>query len=158
MKQLLLIRHAEAAHPTGTSDFDRPLTARGRQCAQELAEKLKAARMCPELLIMSPATRTESTAQIVISGTGIAKAEKIEAIYEASTKTILGLINSLPDQHQFIALVGHNPAFTDIAVYLTGKYVSLSPAAAILILFEEDRWEEITKESGVRAWFYEPAD
>lgn len=160
MKQLLLIRHAQAAHPMNVSDFDRPLTAKGLHDATELAKRLKAMKIKPELVVSSTALRAFTTATIVAEQLGLSDhMEHKPEIYEAKTKTLLQVINTLPDQYDLIALTGHNPGFSDIATYLTGKYVDLSTSGAILIGFDEiSSWAEITKENGQMYWLYEPAD
>ena len=74
MVELLLLRHAEA-EPAALDgeDFQRPLTARGRDAALAAAARLTALAWHPQRLLYSPAARTTATATL------IAQALKLDA-------------------------------------------------------------------------------
>src|ERR1700749_4832323 len=108
MKKLLLVRHAKAEKETGGKDFDRPLKYIGIQDAGFMADRLKDNGIIPELIITSPAQRTKTTAEIFSDHLKLPEAATNKAIYEASEKTLLKIINEFPDECNFIALVGHN--------------------------------------------------
>ena len=66
MYELLLLRHAEA-EPAALDgdDFQRPLTAGGRDAALAAAGRLTALPWQPQRLLYSPAIRTAATATLV---------------------------------------------------------------------------------------------
>lgn len=67
MKKIYIIRHAESASNAGEKTDDHhsiPLTAKGRTQAQELAETLA---IKPDLIVISPYSRTRETAMPFIA-------------------------------------------------------------------------------------------
>ena len=156
MKKLLLIRHAKASHETNTGDFARPLKNSGTKDALDLAKRLKVADLIPQQVYSSPALRAKTTANIITEYLGLPEASYLEAIYEAYDPTLLKIINTLPDQYDFIALAGHNPGFSNIATYLTGKYCNMPTCGAVLINFEIDSWKEVSSDTGDVSWLSDP--
>jgi phosphohistidine phosphatase len=155
MKKLLLIRHAKAGSHN-ISDFERPLTDKGLNDAALMAGKLKTAELIPEYVLTSPALRTKTTADIFIKTLDIPHKGKDKAIYEANTHTLLNVINHLPDDYSFVALVGHNPGISQILYELTGEIRDMPPAATALIGFDFDEWEMVHSDTGKLAWYDSP--
>ena len=156
MKKLLLIRHAKAANYSG-DDFERPLTDKGIYDAQYIAEKLKEAELIPEYIVYSPAKRTKTTAGIFARTLAVNNIKDNQLIYEANTHILLKVINHLPDDYSFAAIVGHNPGISRILYELTGKVREMPPAAAALIGFDFDEWEMVHTDTGKLAWYDLPA-
>jgi len=82
--------------------------------------------------------------------------ETHEKIYEASQNTLFNTIAKLPDEWDFIALVGHNPGIGEILYYLTGKVKNVATGAIAFIDFEVDEWAEISKGNGNLLYYDEP--
>ncbi|WP_207422693.1 SixA phosphatase family protein [Desertivirga brevis] len=152
MKKLLLIRHAKSDwNDPKLSDFDRPLNNRGHKNAPEMAERLLQKHIVPEHLVSSPAKRAYTTAKYFAKTFNIDKEqiEKIEGIYEASANDLLKIVNQLDNTKDFIALFGHNPGITNLAVGLSGSYISNIPTCGlILIEFPFDDWAMISYDTG----------
>ena len=67
-RRLTLLRHGEAqALDSCPEDFERTLTRRGTIEAQEIAERIVRRNLIPDLILVSPAERAWSTAEIVAS-------------------------------------------------------------------------------------------
>jgi phosphohistidine phosphatase len=158
MKKLLLIRHAKAVSELATSDFERPLKHSGIKDATFMAVRLKNHNYHPQLLITSPAIRTEATADIFTEHLGIPKAKEDKRIYSAGLKTLLEVINELPNEQNFIGLVGHNPGMEQILHYLTGSMSSVPTCAVAIIDFELDDWSMISENTGYLAWYSTPKE
>ena len=156
MKKLLLVRHAKAEKDTGGKDFDRPLKYIGMQDAGFMADRLKEKLMVPEYIVTSPALRARTTAEIFADHLGLPVPATNKSIFEASEKTLLKIINDLPDQYNFVALVGHNPSIAYILQYLTGAAMEVHTSAVALIDFETDDWASISKGLGTLAYFSWP--
>ena len=157
MKKLLLIRHAEAESYANEGDLQRPLSVMGKRDALKLAQKLKAERLLPQMVISSTALRTVITAGIITEELQLPHAQNNPAIYEASEKTLLTVINHLPDHYDFIAMVGHNPGLSYLLLNLTGKVRDVPPCTAIVLVFEDaDSWQEISHDSGVITYYTIP--
>lgn len=156
MKKLLLVRHAKAEKETGGKDFDRPLKYIGMQDAGFMADKLKEKLIVPEYIVTSPALRTLTTAEIFADHLGLPAPTTNKSIFEASEKTLLKIINDLPDQYNFVALVGHNPGIAYILQYLTGEAMEVHTSAVAVIDFDIDNWASVSKGLGTLAYFSWP--
>ncbi|MEO6976964.1 MAG: histidine phosphatase family protein [Mucilaginibacter sp.] len=156
MKKLLLVRHAKAEKETGGKDFDRPLKYIGMQDAGFMADKLKEKSIVPEYILASPALRTLTTAEIFADHMGLPAPATNKSIFEASEKTLLKIINDLPDQYNFAALVGHNPGIAYILQYLTGEAMEVHTSAVAVIDFDIDDWASVSKGLGKLAYFSWP--
>jgi phosphohistidine phosphatase len=156
MKQLLLIRHAKAEKDTSVKDIDRPLKYIGIQDAAFMAERLKDKGYIPQMIVTSPALRTKTTAEIfadhfLLPDPGINK-----KIYEASQQALLHVINQLPGQNDFVALVGHNPGIAQILYYLTGEAREVHTSTVALIEFETDDWASVSRDTGKLVYYSWP--
>jgi len=68
--ELVLVRHGEATpNPPDATDYDPPLSERGRWQAQRLARRLAGSRI--DALYASPLRRAQETAQAVAEATGL---------------------------------------------------------------------------------------
>jgi len=66
MKRLTLMRHADARwSDPGTPDLERPLNRRGTGAAETMARRLLELELIPDLVLASPARRTQQTAEIL---------------------------------------------------------------------------------------------
>jgi len=156
MKRLLLIRHAKAEKDTAGKDIDRPLKYIGIQDATFMAARLTEQKLVPQLIITSPALRTKTTAEIFTDHFALPSPGMHKDIYEASQKTLLQVINHLPVQYDFIALVGHNPGIALILDYLTGEAKEVHTSTVAVINFEADDWASISKGAGKLVYFSWP--
>jgi phosphohistidine phosphatase len=156
MKKLLLVRHAKATHESGYADFDRPLKESGKEDAKMMAQIIKGQSIIPQFIITSPALRTQTTAVIFANQLQLAAPGTDKRIYEASEQTWVRVINDLPNEHDFIAVVGHNPGISQALYYLTGQVRDLPTCAVALINFDNDEWQSITEEDGHLAFFDSP--
>jgi phosphohistidine phosphatase len=158
MKKLLLVRHAKAEKDTTVKDFDRPLKYIGIQDAAFIAERLKEEGIVPQLIVTSPALRTKTTADIFAEHFKTADPQQEKFIYEASTQALLTVINDFPAEHDFVALVGHNPGIAQILYYLTGQVKEVNTCAVAVVEFETNFWEEVTGDSGTLTYYSSPKE
>ncbi|MFD0764161.1 SixA phosphatase family protein [Mucilaginibacter lutimaris] len=158
MKKLLLIRHAKATHESGFADFERPLTDKGFQQAELMAARLQANSIQPQILVASPALRTLATANVFSQVLGLPNAITNKTIYDASESALLKVIEGLPQDKDFIALVGHNPGISQVLYYLSGAIKEVPPCSVALIEFELDTWAEIYEATGKLTFYDTPKD
>ncbi len=158
MKQLLLIRHAKATHESGYVDFERPLKYSGLQDAAIIAGRLQEYSVIPQLLIASPALRTLSTANVFAEHLSLSPPETDKRIYEADLDALVDIVNELPDSHNFIALVGHNPGFSQLVYHLTSDVIEMETCGVALIAFETNKWSAVGKFSGSVAYYTSPGE
>jgi phosphohistidine phosphatase len=155
MKTVYLIRHAKSDwNNPELTDYERPLNKRGLTDLPIMAEKLLGLNFNPQLIVSSPAQRAMNTAEL------ISKEKSIlfdSSIYEASLEDLIHLINLLPEKHNEIAIVGHNPSMTYLSNYLTGNTISNMPTCSVIkIEMEIDDWNQIVEGIGTQIYFIFP--
>jgi phosphohistidine phosphatase len=111
---LILWRHAEAFEMREVqSDLDRALTPKGERQAQRMASWLNRQLPSSARILVSPARRTQQTAQALER-----KFKTIEAL--APDGTVDGLLHSVrwPESREPVLVVGHQPTLGLAAAYL----------------------------------------
>ncbi|WP_432534612.1 SixA phosphatase family protein [Kineococcus arenarius] len=144
MPTLVLVRHAKADTPPGLQDIARPLTERGRADAAAAGRWLSEHVDAPDLLVTSPARRTEETTARLLDAWGVEPAVvDEERVYEASVGDLLRLVRGLDTDRPeaVVVLVGHNPGLSDLAEVLTGQVQQLR-TAGIAVLDVSGEWAD----------------
>lgn len=150
-KHLYLFRHAEAVDKQlHESDKNRELTATGMKDAVQMGAYLGRENIELDVIITSSAARTMSTAQIASDAMRF-DAKKImvdEELYNASVRTFFESVANLDDQYSKVMFVGHNPAISYLAEYLTQAEIGeMATAGIVHIKFNVTTWKGI-KEGG----------
>jgi len=160
MKQLFLIRHAKSSWSNpDLSDFDRPLNKRGKRDAPFMGQRLAQSKICPEVIIASPAKRAKRTVKTIATEIGYDLGAIIyrEDIYLSGVSGLIKAIESTEDSVNSLALVGHNYAITELAEWLTGKTIGNIPTCGIVsIEFSIKRWSAIKEHDGQLIFFDYP--
>ncbi len=147
-KRLLLIRHAKSDWGnSSTKDFDRPLNKRGNANAPEMAQRMVAQKIYPDLVVSSPALRAFTTAKYFAKEWGISEKniQLNQSIYEASLKDLLNGVNQFDSTYNCVAMFGHNPGFTDFANYLSDVNIYNMPTCSVVMLeFPFDDWSLVS--------------
>lgn len=116
MKYISILRHAKAEsaeqYPT---DFERPLTSRGKKDAYQIGEILADFEPPIDWLVSSPALRTRETTGAV---TDALKYKRgiiwQDAIYGADADTLLNVLTQVPADMEHVLIIGHNPGMEDL--------------------------------------------
>jgi phosphohistidine phosphatase len=121
-RHLVLLRHAQAAHPDGARDVDRPLTDVGRRQCATVAEHLHEHGPLPQLVLCSAAARTRETWELVAAGLPDANPEvrHLDELYETRPTDLVALLAALPDDVTSVLVVGHEPVMSGTAAVLAG--------------------------------------
>lgn len=155
MKKLILVRHAKASWgEVGSADFDRTLSKQGEIDAETMAGRLalrlslNPPQVPPTLdrIICSSAQRTRSTAKALAQKINypLSEIELDKNLYLAGLDTWLETIQCLPDQLQFVVMVGHNPALTELVNILSSQPIPAVPPCGMLYLqFGDIEWSQI---------------
>jgi phosphohistidine phosphatase len=143
MKHLILLRHGEAGFSSGT-DFQRPLTSKGKEHLDRLGQNLQGANIKLDYLYCSSATRTRETAEIIKKYLEVSGEEYTKEIYEGNLEAILNLLENVPDEAESCMLIGHNPTISVLASHLTqSNYIGLQPGMMAVIDLEISDWKMI---------------
>jgi phosphohistidine phosphatase len=117
-RQLILLRHAKSDWPD-VPDRDRPLAKRGRRDAPRIGRWLHEHGYQPDVVVVSAATRTRQTWDLVAPELGGSPAVHFEPrAYAASALTLLYLAQELPARYRTALLIGHNPGLSELATSL----------------------------------------
>lgn len=162
MLKLTLIRHAKAESARGgQTDWDRALEPSGQRDALEMTRRLSVRGDKFERVLSSPAVRSASTAQLIVSALGEEPSliEYDERLYLATYKVMLAVINERGGTAQHLAVVGHNPGITELANQLScERAVDNLPTCGVYTLeFNESDWGSVTWANGVNAQLDYPA-
>ncbi len=152
MKKILLVRHAKSDwNNSNITDFERPLNDRGIRDAPLMAARLLKQHLIPQLVVSSPALRAFTTAKYFADKLGIdKKLIQTEAdIYEAAATTLLSIINKLDNKYDFVALFGHNPGITNLAIKLCDTDIyDIPTCGVVLIEFAVEDWKMVSADTG----------
>ncbi len=163
MKYLWILRHGKAASkgPDG-DDHSRPLTGRGRrqsaEVAAHLSDRVAAGAPTPDVVISSSAVRALRTAEVAHGALAAGVALEIERqLYEADADDIVTRLRALPDEVRAVMIVGHNPAFHDLALLLVSTddtdgrrrlEAGFPTAALALVALDATAWTDVVAGCG----------
>ncbi|HCG94040.1 MAG TPA: phosphoglycerate mutase [Halieaceae bacterium] len=150
LKQLHLIRHAKSSwdHPE-LSDHQRPLNDRGRHAAPLVGRAMHAeievsGREIPQFFV-STAQRARETFDGLTIGwplLGEQFPNYDDALYTFDKADLIDWIAAANDGLDSIALIGHNPAMTELANFLCLRLAlsNLPTAGWLWFGFDDDSW------------------
>ncbi|HLN79017.1 MAG TPA: histidine phosphatase family protein [Nocardioidaceae bacterium] len=139
-RTLILLRHAKSDWSGDAADIARPLAKRGRRQAPESGRWLNANIAGIDLAIVSPASRAQSTWDLVAAELDAPPPTRIDdRVYAASGVDLLGVVQELPEDIDTVVLVGHNPGLEELVARLTGEPVPL-PTSAIAVIAMPGSW------------------
>ena len=169
MKRLYLLRHAKSSWADAeSSDFDRPLSARGREACAALRVELRRLEMAPERVLCSAARRTRETLERIAPALPAPHTTTIErALYLAGAEKMLERVRRLEEDCASALVIGHNPGIQALAGLLIGsgprreieRLQAKFPTGALVALgFEGGSWRALTPESCALVSFWCPRD
>jgi len=148
VKRLTLMRHADARwKDPGLADFERPLNRRGTAAAEAMARRLLELELVPDLVLVSPALRTQQTAEIVARELAVPARRVLreDRLYLAAAAELLLVVKCTGPRIGHALVVAHNPGLSELAQLLApgGGSAALATAAVCSISFDVASWEAI---------------
>lgn len=151
-RELLILRHAKSSWDSGAAtDFDRPLSKRGRKNAPRVGRFLLNQGLVPDYVISSPAERAKQTVIGVCAEMDIGP-DRINwdsRIYHASSGSLLAVLNECPEHAERVLIAGHNPGMEILLQNLCDHEIpmpddyKLMPTAAVAHLEIRSAWSEL---------------
>ena len=155
MKRLTLVRHAHAKlQDPPVSDFERPLSRRGRSEAKQTALLLLQDELTPDFMIASAAKRTVQTAEILARELQVPERHlrHDETLYLATADALLNAIRATGPRIEHLMIIGHNPGVSALANILAPAAAlgEFATAAACTMEFEVGSWSAINAGSATK--------
>lgn len=153
MKSLYLLRHAKSSWDNpGQSDIERPLNPRGERDAPRMGRAL-GARLQPMMFHVSPAERAQSTfrnLQPHWPGLTAEHGVTVAALYTFDYRSLMEWIAQQARDLSDLAVLGHNPALTDLTNYLVGygTLANIPTAGWVELVLDMHDWADIPQFRG----------
>ena len=151
-RELWLLRHGKAERYDGSEDYDRCLKKRGKRDAKRLGEWLKTFALLPDRVISSPAARAIMTAKIVCDALAFDRQliQLEKRLYDEGMVRVKSVLADCPTNLNKVLIVGHNPEFEDLLVYLVSptklpEVENLIPTATFVRLVLPDDWVHLER-------------
>ena len=161
VKTVHLLRHAKAEPEADNDAADhlRPLAKRGRKAAQALAGYMAESGFAVDRVFCSTAVRAKETVAALQPVLRAAPVAFRDRLYMIDADDLFAFVKTLPETAATVLLVGHNPAYHEIALRLIGKAPGQSEAwenltekfptgALCSISFDVTRWDDIKPRTG----------
>jgi phosphohistidine phosphatase len=150
-RELLIFRHGKAEAESGVDDLHQSITDKGKRGAQRMGAWLWQKNIRPDYIVSSPAERAFVSAQKLCKAMGQGDSAIVtdKRLYKASIKSHLEVLAECPKKKQRVLLVGHNPALTELLLYLLGGNVptpddgKLLPTATLARLVMPGNWKKL---------------
>jgi len=157
MLRLVLFRHGQAVPHDQRPDINRSLTVTGQRESGATAKTLTEHGVLPDLVLVSPATRTRETWENTKAFFRASEIRLERDLYLATPDVILSLLHALESVSKTVMIIGHNPSLHDFALECYGfgdRYAFASlrdefPTAACAVFdFDVPSWAEISAHKG----------
>jgi phosphohistidine phosphatase len=148
MRRLTLMRHGDARwKDAGLSDLERPLSRKGSTAVEAMARRLRELELVPDLMLVSPARRTQQTGEILARELALPARRVVreEALYLAGAAELLNVARASGPRVSHLLIVAHNPGLSELVQLLVphNEAGGLGTAAVCSIAFEVDKWAKI---------------
>jgi len=167
MRRLFLLRHLKSSWQTdGLDDFERALSARGRNAAPAIGAFLAQNEIAPDLILCSTACRTRETLALVLPflrGEAVIRLE--DGLYLATAAQLTARLERLDKTARQVMIIAHNPGLQELAVMLSSKDGSADlaaiedkfPTGALAeIELGDGRWPSLKPHAGALVRFVTP--
>lgn len=171
MTRLILFRHAKSSwSDPALPDHDRPLNARGRHAAKQMAEALISRNYLPDVIICSTALRARKTlAPLLYLLDGTVQLTITRALYDAQAEhypEIIAAAAHKAGSPRTMLLIGHNFAIQDAALAFAkdddtksfNAMKSKFPSGAAAVLDFETSLTEVSANSARLVDYLRPRD
>lgn len=159
-KRLILLRHGKSDWDQGFSlDHQRPLARRGIDAAKQMGRLLSASGQTPDLVVSSTAVRALTTAELAAEAGdwGIPSIVETGRLYDSTPQAVIAEIMMLPNVHETVMLVGHEPTWSETASLLIGGgRIRFATASMARIDFHVREWSDVGPGRGELIWHLQP--
>ncbi len=153
------IRHAKSswAQP-GLSDHQRPLNERGLRDAPIMARKLLDVQPDLQMILSSDSQRTRMTSSYFIEAYELPQESVVYTpqLYHPRLADVYRVIGEVPDHIDKIAVIGHNPCWTEILQDVSDGTILNVPTCGIGVVdYDVQTWSAVSGHIGtLRSYIY----
>jgi len=158
MRRLMLFRHGKSDWDASyDTDHGRPLAKRGRRAASTMGAALRKMAEVPDVLVSSTAERAEATAELArVAGGWSCPLSLAPDLYGAGPEGALHIAARHGGDAERLMLVGHEPAWSSLAMRLTGGRIAVKTGTVLAIDLHIDTWDDAPNAEGVLAFAIHP--
>ncbi len=142
-----MVRHGKSSWEIpGLSDQARSLTSQGRKRTERIAAFILNRGVSPGLIVCSHAKRAFETAVILARCLNYPRHEILieSKVYNGTGDKLYELILALPDHHDSVMIVGHNPGITQLANSFLHQKADVLPTSSLVgVSFDASTWGEV---------------
>ena len=148
MKLIHLLRHSYTAE--GSPDSERQLTPLGESTCRSMAAKIADAGCSFTNVCVSPAQRAQSTILLMSEALDTRiNWSTDEDLYSFDDADLMHWLERRDDALAAVMIVGHNPAISSLAAYLTGEPIAqVPPCTYVRIAADVDHWQALSSRCG----------
>ena len=146
MKTITFLRHSKSSWDLDVSDINRPLNEFGINKIKKISNLSSDIFSQVEIIFSSPANRAIHTCIILANSLEIdlKKISIRNELYTFNMSQVYEFIQQIDNKYSNVALVGHNPAYTEISNYFSeNKILNLPTARWFSLKFKSDNWSDI---------------
>ncbi len=167
MKTLHLLRHAKSSwKDSALDDHERPLSKRGRETAKMIGAYLRREKIRPDMMVCSSAVRARQTLAPISKEIKARKVVFEKGIYDVPQRKLWKLIWTLPENADCVLMIGHNPAFHELALALADAksrtrlppIEAKFPTGAMATFRFDGAWKELRPNGAAVSAFTSPKD
>jgi len=138
MKKLFLLRHAHSIN--SLPDFNRELSVVGIEKCKDISVILSSYADNINYILSSSSVRTSQTIEYSLPDK---KVNYSDDCYNATAEELLLKLQEISNKYDFILLVSHNPAISELVSILSGEALSFSPGSLALFDCDIEFWDEL---------------
>ena len=165
MLNLYVMRHSKSSwNDHNISDFERPLSNRGKEDIKLIIAFLKKKKITFDLAYISSSRRTKQTFKILKNNISCKKIIYSKKFYLCSESFILNTIKNIKKKYKNILIVNHEPCCKNLVLKLIRKNKlsfikkKFSTSAIAKLVFSIENWENLKNYSGNLTLFKTPKD
>ncbi|MFS4481435.1 SixA phosphatase family protein [Hyunsoonleella sp. 2307UL5-6] len=147
MKTIIVVRHAKSSWEYDVIDHQRPLKQRGINDANLIANKLATLNLDIDSVIISDATRTKLTADIILPKLKVKEhiVSFSHKLYDFSGNNLLEVIKTCKSSIDTLMIFGHNHAITTFVNTFGDTYIDNVPTCGVVIIeFNINKWSALS--------------
>jgi phosphohistidine phosphatase len=165
------MRHAKSAWDDAKlTDFERPLSPRGRHAALAMGTAMRALALTPDTVLVSSARRTLETLEALGPWESAPRIETMDGLYLAHARRLLRMLNGVAETARCVLLIAHNPGMHELALTLVGgealqqadvdtrRLVEGYPTAALAEFAVAGTWRALGEGGGRLQRFLKPKE